>query len=238
MDINPSECLFSLGIGLKYRPNFSLRDNFGNIIDDILYSRGSLFNEDFFPESKTEFNEHILFNKDTNNNLRIGSHGSYVEVVSELGNNKFFSNITTAFKNNIIYGAFNKYKLTQIAMIGLVNRYLIKDKDYSNYIVRYFTNNVTQDINSLDIKFTRRKPVPESLAKKKVNDHINIIYNIIKKTELDEIFLSIDYQLRYDPYLTDVSQIKFDDFVSNCNAVNNKEFKKLTNIYSEGSNVA
>lgn len=41
--------LVGLVVGMRYRPNFSVEDQLGKIMDDILYGREAFFNPQVFP---------------------------------------------------------------------------------------------------------------------------------------------------------------------------------------------
>ena len=79
-------------------------------------------------------------------------------------------------------------------------------------------------INDINLSFSKRLPVNEALVKQYVNDYDNAIFNVIKKADLNEIFMSIDYQRYYEPFLESSSQIQFDEFISQADGFTQKKY--------------
>ena len=68
-------------IGIRYRANFSVSDLFGSIIDEIIYTKNSPFNEKIFPLLQhTKADEKVLINPDNNNRLTINTSNIVLDI--------------------------------------------------------------------------------------------------------------------------------------------------------------
>jgi len=132
---NLSEYITSIVIGIRYRANFSIADNFGNILDEILYSKDAFFNQDFFPlvlHGKAD--EKVLFNEDNKNSLTINSSNVIIELYNV--NKINLKKIVESFKSQIVFGVMKKYKITQVNRIGFICRYMFKEKTLADNFIK------------------------------------------------------------------------------------------------------
>lgn len=84
-------------------------------------------------------------------------------------------------------------------------------------------------VNDIDLKFSRKFPVPESLTKKNIYDYDNVIFNIIKRADKDELYISVDYQKYFEPFLQSSVGINFQDFAKKANEFNSKNYLNWLN---------
>ena len=89
--------------------------------------------------------------------------------------------------------------------------------------MKHYLHNDFDSANSLKLRFTRRLPVDEALAKKNVNDYRQAIYTVAQSEEA-KVNINIDFQYYFDPALTDPKWAK-DDFV---------KFSERGIVYLEG----
>src|SRR5690606_37835931 len=68
-----SEHLKSFVIGIRFRPNFSIEDKLGNILERIVYDKKTYFTSAIFPKVNNDVNRKTLFNPDTGDSLSIDS---------------------------------------------------------------------------------------------------------------------------------------------------------------------
>ena len=229
-----TEYLISIALGVKYRSNYAFADKLGAIADHILYRKDSFFNEEFFPRVQAEVEGRILFNPRTNNNLRLGPQSIILEVHSEkLGNTALLNDAVREFKNQIINDVIQEHKITQIGLIGYINRYLIRDKELAEQFIDTTMSNTMKNVNDIDFKFSKRIPIEESFAKKHVNDYYNVLFNLIKRSSLDELFVSIDFQRCFDPLLDNIAQFRFDPFNAKVEDYNGRIFPDWLGNYSK-----
>ena len=134
---NVYEHLDSVAIGVRFRANFSIEDQFGNILDEILYSKDSFFNPTFFPAVHSNVNEKILYNPDTMNTITINASNIIVDLRTVENKDKFLTDFHQHFKKDIINGIMKKYKITQIIRIGYINRYIFeKEKTVKYFLIK------------------------------------------------------------------------------------------------------
>jgi len=225
---NLNDYLESIVIGIRYRANFSITDNFGSIIDEILYSKGAFFNQYFFPlviHSKVD--ERVLFNKDNKNSLTINSSNMIIELHN---NDKLNLNkIVESFKSQIVFGVMKKYKITQINRIGFINRYKFKEPTLANNFIEKTIGETLEGIKEINLQFSRKYTILEALVKKDTYDYYNAIYNVIKRADKDELIVSVDFQRFYEPVLESTSLIKYDQFIDKVHNYNLKDFLSWLN---------
>lgn len=220
---NLNDYLDSIVIGIRYRANFSIADNFGSILDEILYSQGAFFNQDFFPlviHSKVD--EKVLFNEDNKNSLTINSSNMIIELHNI--NKVNLEKIIESFKSQIVFGVMKKYKITQINRIGFIRRYIFKEPNLANNFIEKTIGETLEGIKDINLQFSRKCTISEALVKKDTYDYYNAIYNVIKRADKDELFISVDFQRFYEPVLESSSLIKYEQFIDKVYIYNLEDF--------------
>jgi hypothetical protein len=238
MITNLEEYLIGIVIGIRFRANFSIEDQLGQIVDHVLYSKDSFFGPSVFPKVYNRVNEKILINEDTNDNLRIDNSNIILEVnfiENSTGfHKKDVSKIYKNFHNQIINGIMKKYKIREIIRIGLVKRYLFDIDALADSFVDKTIGRTLEGVNDINLRFSKKLPVTEAFIKKDIYDYNNVIFNVIKTADRDEIFMAVDYQQLFDPFLSASSHIKFDEFINSVNSFNdNKYLPWLNSNYGE-----
>lgn len=232
---NLDEHIVGIAIGLRFRANFVIEDQLGKIADSILYSKDAYFNPKVFPKAQPAPSSKELFNEITQDYLHIDHSNVILEInFHERGFSKNeLNNIIINFDKQIIKGVLKEYSITQIARIGFVKRYIFADKNLADSFIRATISNRLDGVNDINLRFTKKIPLVVSLAKKEVDDYDNAIFNIIKRADLPEIFMSLDYQRLFDPYLPSSSMIEFQSFIEKANDYNSEHFLKWVNNYTE-----
>ncbi|EIM65319.1 hypothetical protein [Desulfobacter postgatei] len=234
---NLSEYLIGVAAGIRFRANFSIEDQLGKILDTILYAQDSYFNPKVFPRVANNVGQRIMYNSATDDKLSIDNSNFILEIQfgSKDGfNSSEYDEILKNFNDQIIQGVMSEFKIQQIIRIGLVNRYLFPLDDLAQSFVDKTIGETLEGVNDINLSFSKKMPVPEAFVKRDVNDYCNAIFNIIKKSDLDEIFMSIDYQLCYSPPLEKASHIKFAPFMDSAQSfVTNQYLPWLNTNYVE-----
>jgi len=227
---NLEEYQIGIAIGIRYRANFSLEDQLGNIVDQILYGKGSFFGPQVFPGVINKVNEKILINEGSRDHLVINNSNIILEVnYGETFQQSDLTKILKSFNQEIIDDVMKKYRVTEINRVGFINRYLFKMENLADSFINKTIGATLEGINDINLRFSKKIPVPESLVKKGVNDYDNVIFNVIKKADKEELFMSVDYQKYFDPFLTSASQIEFDNFVKRADSFNSGNYLKWLN---------
>ena len=234
------EYLTGIALGFRFRANFSIEDQLGKIIDTILYSKDSFFSPKVFPNVRNLVGSKILFDEISQDKLHMDNSNIILEINFD-GNFTFqrkdLSKILNEFNRQIIKGIVKNYSIKEAVRIGYIRRYLFDIDSLANSFVKKTIGSTLEGVNDINLSFSKRIPVTESLTKRDVNDYDNAIFNIIKKAEMDEIFMSVDFQSYFDPFLPLAHNLDFDNFIKKANGFNsNKYLTWLNSNYVEENN--
>jgi len=237
---NLDEYLMGIALGVRFRANFSIEDRLGQIADEILYSDNSFFNPSVFPMVNREAGKKVFFNKNTDDNFQIDNSNIILEInfgKDYTFDKKDIGNIVNHYYSDIIKGVMDQYSIKEVARIGFIKRYIFPIKILADNFVKKTVGQKLGSIEDINLTFSRKLVVEKALTKKDVNDYDNIIFNILKIADKDEIFMSVDFQTYYDPYLPSSSQIEFRKFIEKANKYNNSTFLPWleTNYIGEGN---
>jgi len=234
---NLNDYLIGIAIGIRFRANFSIEDQLGKIVDNILYSKKSFFTPEVFPAVRNIVGKKVLFNETSQDKLHIDNSN----IILELNFNEDFffqkehvDQILIKFNEQIINGIMKEFSIKEILRIGFIRRYVFKRENLAKTFVEKTIGNTLDGVNDINLNFSKRITIPESLTQEGINDYDNTIFNIIKKSDLDEIFMSVDYQSYFDPFLPSYSNIKFKPFIEKATGFNeNKYLSWLNSNYIE-----
>ena len=99
-----------IAIGVRYRANFSLEDQLGNIVDRILYKKDSFFGPKVFTGVINKVNEKILINDNSKDHLVINNSNIILEInYGETFQRSDLDVILKGFNKEIIEGVMKKY---------------------------------------------------------------------------------------------------------------------------------
>lgn len=220
--------LIGLIIGIKYRPNFAIEDQLGKITDSILYDKNSFFSPEIFPHVQNNVGKKTLLNYDTGDNLQIDNTNIILTInfhdneptgfkIADYG--KIISN----FQKQIMKKAMCKFGLNEISRVGIVRKYSFPLEKLPKTFAHKTIGSTLGGVNDINLNFSKKEPMPKSAIQKNVSDYCNVIFNIIKP-KTNELFISIDYQWFYIPFLEKVNDIKFEPFEKSANDFNKKKF--------------
>ena len=222
---NIEDHLVGIAIGIRYRANFSIEDQLGKIVDQILYNKGSIFDSTIFPLVQNNVADKTLFNDKTGDSLLINNSNIILEInLGKSFEKEDYRKIIEGYYKEIIEGVLKPYKITEINRAGIIKRYIFKIEDLAKSFLNKTIGSTIEGVNDINLKFSKKFPVPESLTKKDIYDYHNVIFNIIKKADRDEIFMAIDYQKYFEPFLSSASQLEFLDFSKNVDLFNSNNY--------------
>jgi hypothetical protein len=234
---NLNQYLSGIAIGIRFRPNFSIEDRLGSLIDQILYKKESYFNPEIFPEVLSNPVERRLMNEQTGDNLVINTSNIILQITfGDKINVNDIDTINERFEKDIINDVMDKFEITQINRAGYIKRYLFKIEELSRVFINKTVGETLEGVNDINLRFSRKYPLPESMTKKDVNDYDNVIYNIIKRADREEIFISVDYQRYFDPTLDKSSQLEFTKFLGSVEYYNSVNYVKWLDAYYRKDN--
>jgi len=238
---NVKKYLVGVIIGIRFGPSFSIRDDFGSITDKILYRKDSFFNEKMFPIILTNPAEIRLQGEGTGDNLIVNStdviltcnlDNPDVSLDSKLSPKiklDTLAELNKNFEKEIIQGIMKEFKFSRISRIGYIHRYIFNIAELSKKFTKKTIGDTIGGISDINLRFSKKYPTPQAMAKKGVNDYHSVIFNVIKKADENEIFISIDYQAYYDPALESVKDMKFSDFLASMERYNSDTFLQWLN---------
>jgi hypothetical protein len=211
--------------GIRFRANFSIEDQLGRIVDQILYSRDSYFGPEVFPFVRGGIDQKTLINEETEDKLRIDNSNIILEV--QFGD-KFKPSDTTDilrhFESQIIKGVMKTFSIREIVRLGLITRYVFPLQDLAKTFVDKTIGKTLDGINDINLRFSKKLPVDKALVKVEVNDYNNAIFNVIKKADREEIFMSVDFQSFFDPFLPGAAEIEFEPFLKQARSFTQRKY--------------
>lgn len=226
-----SEYLTSFVIGIRFRPNFSIEDKLGNILDRILYDKKTYFTPAIFPKVNNDVNRKTLFNPDTGDSLSIDPQNIILDFsLQENSDKEIIDTLSDAFNLQIINGILKDFSITQINRIGYIKRYLINKPDIAKNFVNQAIGTTMEGVNDINLKFSKKIIDASAIAKKDINDYSNAIYNIVKRSDdNDNLFVTLDYQKYFLPYLDKSTQAEFEQFRKSAELYNKKNLVEWIN---------
>ena len=236
-----TQYLTEITIGIRYNPNFSIRDNFGNITDRILYSKKSFFNEEMFPLALVNPRETQLSNDETGDSLQINS--TNIILTCNLSNPNIvppaniqpkltidkLNELHKRFEQDILRGIVREFKIGRINRIGYINKYRFNIRRLSVNFIKKTIGHTFSDITNIDLRFSKKYPLPASMVKKDINDYHNVILTISKKADNEDFLIAIDYQHYFDPVLDVPNQLEFSEFLNSSQSYNSSSFTNWLN---------
>ena len=209
--------LIGLVIGIQFRPNFSIEDKIGKITDEILYDDKSFFNPNVFPHVQNDVGKKTLLNYETGDNLLIKNTDFVLTVNLDHNKLKGFNvddceTIINNFQKQVLKKTMCKFGISQISRVGIIKKYAFPLEKLAKTFADKTVGSTLGGVNNINLNFSKKEPMPKSVAQKKVSDYCNVIFNIIKPPK-HELNISIDYQWYYDPFLEKSNDIQFTTFV-------------------------
>lgn len=221
-NIKLSENLVGIAIGIKYRPNFAIEDKIGEISDELLYRKDSLFNYLIFPNSRNGLGEKILNNPDTGDRIVINRSNLILDISfsDDLPRTKA-DDLINEFLKTATEKIYKVVNIHDVFLVGIVKKYIIKDKDKIAEFNDLINKTKISNINSYNLTFTKKVILAESKVRADLNDYENIIHSIVKNPDKEEVLFQIDYQHLYDPKLESIVDIKYKEILGRVNEYNN-----------------
>jgi hypothetical protein len=224
-----------VAFGVRYGPHLRVIDSAGAIMDEILRTDGSPFGPEVFPFNEASPVQYRLVNPETGSDLIVNSQDTILQLVLETHD---ASRINEAARD------FEEYVLEHVRRLGGVNsvvRYGVavhfkenKDTALKNAPVAKYVPKEFPRTNSLFMRFTRRIPAEEALAKRRVDDYRSAIY-AVEQGENGDVVFSIDYQDYYTPPLDakEFADRSFAAFVDRGTEFIESEFQKWLAQFAE-----
>ena len=174
--------------------------------------------------------EKILYNNETGDKLTINNSNIILDIVfGDIFKKEDYGELLERFNSEIIDGIMRTYKITEINRLGLIHRYVFPEKELAKNFIDKTIGKTLEGVNDINLTFSKKFPVSEALVKKEIFDYTNVIFNVIKKANEDNLILSVDYQKYFDPYLSSSSELKFDNYIKSMTDFNSKSYLNWLN---------
>lgn len=206
---NLQDNIIGITIGIKFNRSFRIPDISGDIIDNILYSDKTPFGTDFFPQVQgSASGERTLFNPETSEYLRVNTDDIILAVVVDKNYQKIIKWLKEVVFDYFGEILFRKYTIKNIRRIGIVFSHKISKNSKLDNAVSLITENALDNVNDINISFSKKIGSVEALYRKGVSDYKNTIYNFQEIKEA--INCSLDYQYYFDPVIEDLRECYID----------------------------
>lgn len=220
--------LVGIVVGIRFRANFAVEDQLGKILDTILYSKNSFFGPKVFSAARSGVGKKMLHNDTTNDMLTIDNSNIIVQINFTEDKSGFrredVDKILQKIDEQIIKGVMKDFDIREIMRVGYIKRYIFPIEGLAKSFVNKTIGSTLDGVNDINLSFSKKSEAGEALMKKDVNDYDNAIFNIIKSADKNEIFMAVDYQSYYDPFLPSYHQIEFDKFIQRADVFNRKKY--------------
>ena len=189
-----------VAFGVQFQPHFGVTDVFGELVDRILYSKGTPFDSSRFPLVRSNPTGRVLVNEDTNETLHLNVRDAILEVDVDTFD---FAEIERLAKQFAVYVVNN---LRDLAAPTGIERYgvLLKFDDCREEIeeapTEHYLGAEVKEARTLQLKFTRRLPCLEARVRKNVDDFRNVIH-IVEQDDNGDVNIRVDYQEYFKPPL-------------------------------------
>lgn len=224
--------------GVRYEPQYTLRDRMGSVVDAILRSDGTPFSPEVFPLSTADTTEQVLLHPTDGSVLRISHQDTILQLPMDSRNLDWIHGVGEDFERFVLRPLREISRLSNILRYGVLlnldNVKGLKSRPIQRYVASEF-----QDANTLVMRFSRRLPAEEALVRKRVEDYRNAIYNL-KESEDGTVAMSIDYQEYFKPPLDakDWADKPFSKFVSRGLGYFESDFNRWFGSLAEVAEVA
>jgi len=238
--LNIDDYFIGLALGIRFRANFSIEDQLGRMVDEILYSKNSYFNPKAFPQVRSQIGSKTLYNKVTQDSMEIDNSNIILDVnfTDDGFKKEDAEKMKKMFEDQIINGIMKNFKIKEIVRIGFIKRYVYELENLATTFVNKTIGGTLDGINDINLSFSKKFLTPEGLVKKDVHDYDNAIFTIVKKSDLQEIFMAIDYQCYYLPFLNDITELNTKSFFERAESFSRGKYLDwLKKNYLEVSNV-
>lgn len=203
--------------GIRTVRSFSVEDKLGAIIDEILYSDKSEFNEHFFPEVRENHNTKQLFDPKRDNKFTITPQDFVFEYNVQNDFEKEFDKYLNGYIYTITQKVFKEFKIKNISRFGfIIKAELSKNDSFLDEITSVIKKHKGND-ESLSLRFNVITKKPLKLPKLITEDYDNEIVTYDRPNSSSPLSLSVDFQKYFKPELNiieDATQ-NFESFCRN-----------------------
>jgi hypothetical protein len=229
-----------VAFSVRYEPQLKLMDKIGAVIDEILRADGTPFGSDTFPLSDVNPYQYRLVSNQMDSYLLVNAQDTLLQVPMNTKNESQVDELASGFQEYVLGPLREIGGVKNIARYGVLFRFTEQEAaSLENPPIKRYLSFEFPNANSLAMHFSRRLPVEEALAMKRVNDFRNAIYSV-GQSESGKVQVSIDYQEYFEPLLDarDWDARPFTTFVERGTEYVHGEFQRWFQKFAAVSEVA
>lgn len=224
--------IIGITIGIRFARSFRILDASGEIVDHILYSEISPFDNNFFTVVQENTNrEKILTNDENSDYLRINTDDIILGIHAGTDYDEKLNWLTDKVLPYFEETLFQKYKIHNIRRFGIIFHHRIKKTDKLKSLIHTFTSNAVSNPSNISISFSEKLAAVEAKVKKKVNDYKNVIYTF-QNTDRG-LIVEMDYQYYYSPVNEDLRDCKISNTIKSATEYLENSFYKWLENYNK-----
>jgi len=196
------EGLSGFVIGIRFLRSFGARDIEGSFMDDVLYSKKSPFNDDFFLRLDNIKNG-VIARNDEGDSFRFSVDDVIINLNIE--DNQIDSERIEKILNYLEV-LFNRFNINGIVRVGFVFCTRYKNKDIKNALSKQIgtaLNLDDTDFQGVTVNLSKKRADLSSLASKGKEDYKNVNYTYASEEE-DFFMFNIDSQKYFNPPKEDI----------------------------------
>lgn len=212
--------------GIRTVKSFSVEDKLGAIIDCILYSPNSEFNEKMFKEVRENHNTKVLYDPVGHNKFTITPRDFIFEYNIKDDFKFEFKKYIESYVQIITKKIFKEFKIKNIARFGFIVKTKLDEKDELLNEISTVINKYKGIDDSLSLRFNVVTNKPIRVKKIITEDYDNEIVTYDKAKAGSPLFLTVDYQKYFKPELNIIEDatITYKQFCENVLDVFNKTY--------------
>jgi len=220
--------VIGFAFGIRTVKSFSVEDKLGAIIDDVLYSEKSEFNEKLFTEVRENHNTKLLFDPKGLNKFTITPRDYIFEYNIKSNFDIEFEKYLNSYVNILTKQIFKKFGVKNISRFGFLIKSVLNEKDelLSKVTETIKTHKGIDDSLSLRFNVITKKPL--KLSKFITEDYDNEIVTYDKLNKDSPLNLTVDFQKYFKPELNIIEDapLDFGTFCRNTLKVFNETYLK------------
>lgn len=203
-------------IAVRYNRCFSIEDNLGSIVDDILTHQSKYFDEKFFEEVK-HFQNTKLLESSKGHKMTINIDNILFDYEVQTDFKTEFDKYLKAYDKVVLKDIFKEYNIQKINRFGCIFKCQLDEGNEIFNSVNKIIEDKTRKVESISFRYNKTTKKPIEIEGAVRSDFENEIVTYDKPTLDKKINFFVDYQRYFNPpykYLLDVKP-GFDDFVNN-----------------------
>lgn len=203
-------------LAVKYNRCFSIEDNLGSIVDDILLHQSKLFDEKFFENVNSYPNARVLLSK-KGHKMIINSDNIILEYDSKENFDNEFDKYLNAYDKIVLKEIYKNYNIQKINRFGCIFKCEMERGNTTFNKVYEFLKEETKNIESISFRYNKTTKKPSDLDGELRTDFENEIVTYDKPTTENTIKFFVDFQRYFNPPFKHIQDVKpdFVNFVKN-----------------------